>query len=323
MKPIRECAYVHNEDVDPDHHVNAEQLEAAMQAAMHRALLALDNHTSTHTDFQRRIIQTVYLSMLSTHRLVRKVLAAGWQNPESIDALALARLPLEGLYTLCLMFEDASWVDAYLKDGWKKQYTRLLLECEETKNLLRFRDFCTQSAPANLNALRQLHGITDAQVATIEHDELGIPLPAGTAAEYISRFPSPSRALDSLRENSDKRRMLDRLYREYVFLCTFAHGLPDALLLKLMFNEHGPIPNTVHDEKLQDTFHRQVQQPAYTTSLISLIQGAAELITLYPADTELITAVTKAWEIPTNEILLARSIWNIRTKKLPGILNPV
>ena len=29
--------------------------------------------------------------------------------------------------------EDASCVDGYLKDGWKKQYVRLLLECEETK----------------------------------------------------------------------------------------------------------------------------------------------------------------------------------------------
>ena len=321
MKPIRECAYVHTEDVDPERHVNVESLNSAMEAAVHCALATLEEPSSAYTEFQRRIMQTVYSSMLSTHGLIRRVLGAGWQNPESIDALALARLPLEGLYTLCLMFEDASWVDAYLRDGWKKQYVRLLLECEETRNLQRFREFCTELAPANLNVLRQLHGITNAQVATIKHEELGIPMPEEVATANIKRFPSPARVIGCLGEDTDKRRMLDRLYREYTFLCTFTHGLPDALLLKSMFSERPPIPSQVDEEKLKDTFHRQVEQPAYTTSLISLIQGAAELITLYPANVGLSAAVTTAWEGPTTDILLGKAIWNIRTKKLLGVVD--
>ena len=106
--PIRvsSCAYVHNEDVDPKHHVNAGPINAAMEAAVKCASAALQNHRDGYTEFQRRTIQTVYSSMLSTHRLIRKVLAAGYQNPESIDALTLARLPLEGLYTLCLMVRE-------------------------------------------------------------------------------------------------------------------------------------------------------------------------------------------------------------------------
>ena len=115
--------------------------------------------------------------------------------------------------------------------------------------------------------------------------------------------------------------MLERLYPEYVFLCTFAHGLPDALLFKMMFNKNAPIPAHDDDEKLRDTFHRQVEQPAYMTSLISLIQGSAELITLYPADVELSATVVKAWETLTKEMLLGKAIWNIRTKKLLGIVD--
>ena len=316
---ISSCAYVHSEDVDPERHVNAGPINAAMEVAVKRAIAALQNHRDGYTEFQRETIQTVYSSMLSTHRLIRKVLAAGWQNPESIDALALARGPLEGLYTLCLMFENASWVDGYLKDGWKKQYVRLLLECEETKNLPRFNEFCTKLAPRNLNALRQFHGITDAQVATINHKELGTPMPEGIAKEDISRFPSPSNVINRLGEGTNKRKMLERLYPEYVFLCTFAHGLPTALLLKMMFNKDAPIQ--VDDEKLKDTFHRQVEQPAYTTSLISLIQGSAELLTLYPVDVELSATVVKAWETLSKEMLLGKAIWNIRTKKLLGIVD--
>ena len=316
---VSSCAYVHSEDLDPEHHVNAGPINAAMEAAVKRAIAALQNHRDGYTEFQRETIQTVYSSMLSTHKLIRKVLAAGWQNPESIDALALARGPLEGLYTLCLMFENASWVDGYLKDGWKKQYVRLLLECEETKNLPRFNEFCTKLAPTNLNVLRQLHGITDAQVATINHKELGTSMPEGTAKEDISRFPSPSNVINRLGKGTDKRKMLERMYPEYVFFCTFAHGLPDALLFKMMFNKDAPIQ--VDDERLKDTFHRQVEQPAYTTSLISLIQGSAELITLYPADVELSATVMRAWETLSKEMLLGKAIWNIRTKKLLGVVD--
>ena len=316
---VSSCAYVHSEDVDLERHMNAELINAAMEAAVKRASAALQNPTGGYTAFQRQTIQSVYSSMLSTHGLIRKVLAAGRQNPESIDALALTRGVLEGFYTLCLMFENASWVDDYLKDGWKKQYVRLLLECEETKNLPRFNEFCTKRAPANLDALRQFHGITDAQVATIKHEELGTSMPEGTTKEHITRFPSPSNIINLLEEGTDKRKMLERLYPEYVFLCTFAHGLPDALLFKMMFNKDAPVQ--VDDEKLKDTFHRQVEQPAYTTSLISLIQGSAELITLYPSDVELSATVVKAWETLTKEMLLGKAIWNIRTKKLLGIVD--
>jgi hypothetical protein len=193
---------------------------------------------------------------------------------------------LEGLYTLCLMFESPSWIDVYLKDGWKKQYVRLLLECYETQELERFQEFCKKTAPRNLDALRMFLGITDAQVATINNEEIGTPMPEGIAKEKIERFPTPSGVINKL-PTGDKRRLLERLYAEYAFLCSFAHGLPEALLFKMMFNKNPPVPHAFDDEKMKDTFHRQVEQPAYTTSLISLVQAASELTALYPSDVEL------------------------------------
>jgi len=318
---ISSCAYVHSEDVDPECHLNAPALEAGMDTAVKAAIAALGDDAAGYTEFQRRTIQTVYTSMLSTHGLIRKVLGAGWQNPAAIDALALARVPLESLYTLCLMFEDAPWVDRYLKDGWKKQYVRFLLQCEETKNLPRFKEFCTMLAPWNLDALRQFHGITDAQVATINHEELGVPVPDGMAKEHISRFPSPSKVINQIKQGTDKRTMLARLYPEYVFLCSFAHGLPDALLFKMMFSRNPPALDYFSEAQMKDTFHRQVEQPAYTTSLLSLIQSSTELIPLYPGNVALRAAVVKAWESVTEGMLLGKAIWHIRTKRLLGIVD--
>jgi len=194
------CAYVHTDDVDPEKHINAGPINAAMEATVKWAIAAPENPAGAYTDFHRANIQTVFSSMLSTHGLIRKVLAAGWKNPESIDALALARVPLEGLYTLCIMFEDPSWVDAYLKDGWKKQYVRFLLEAEETKNLPRYDEFRKNFAPQHLDALRQFHKITDAQVATIDNEQLGTPIPQGMVKEKIPRFPTPSPVISSIAE---------------------------------------------------------------------------------------------------------------------------
>ena len=312
---VASCGYVHTEDVNPDERINAAVLNDAMEAAVKRSVTALEMPTNGYSEFQRRNLQVVFQSMLSTHGLIRKVLAAGWQNPESIDALALARVPLEGLSTLCLMFESPSWIDVYLKDGWKKQYVRLLLECHETQKLERFYEFCKKTAPRNLDALRRFLGISNAQVATINKEELGSPMPSGLTEEVIERFPTPSGVINKL-QAGDKRRLLERLYAEYVFLCSFAHGLPDSLLFKMMFSKTPPVPRAFDDEKIKDTFHRQVEQPAYTISLISLVQAASELTVLYPKDVELRTAAIKAWEKIEYGILLGRVVWNVRTKRL-------
>jgi hypothetical protein len=151
-KPItvHSCAYVHPDDIDPDAHASANDLEAAKDHAVARGIAALDNDAPGWSRFHRANIQTLIDAMTATHRTIRKVLVFGWQDPSSIDAMVLARGSLEHLYTLCLMFESSEWMDVYLKDGWKKQYERFLLQREETKNLPRYDDFSKQCGPRNL-----------------------------------------------------------------------------------------------------------------------------------------------------------------------------
>ena len=79
-------------------------------------------------------------------------------------------------------------------------------------------------------------------------------MPAGVAKADIPRFPTPSPVINKLTKGSDKRKMFERLYPEYVFLCSFAHGLPDALLFKMMFNKNARVPKQFDDETLKDTF---------------------------------------------------------------------
>lgn len=246
----------------------------------------------------------------------------GWgeEDPRSVDALAVARVPLEGLYTICLFTESPHWVDVYLRDGWRKQYEHFLLQREETKKLERFDDFSKNIGPKNLDAHRKILGITDAQVLTVEHEELGAAMPAGVQEQGIPKFPTPGSVITTLTSGTDKRRMLERLYFEYSFLCSFAHGLPDALLFKMMFDKESKFRKFWDEEELKDTFQRSVAERAYTTSLISIVQSTAELAALYPANVELVAAVVKAWQEMSEGSLLGKVIWNIRTKKLLGVV---
>ena len=54
-------------------------------------------------------------------------------DPQSVDALLLARVQLEGVFSLCLMLEDPQYVTAYVQDHWRKQYVEYLIAMEETK----------------------------------------------------------------------------------------------------------------------------------------------------------------------------------------------
>ena len=54
---VSSCAYVHSEDVDLERHVNAEPMNAAMEAAVKCASAALQNHRDGYTEFQRITIQ--------------------------------------------------------------------------------------------------------------------------------------------------------------------------------------------------------------------------------------------------------------------------
>ena len=104
-------------------------------------------------------MQTCLRSAQSTHTAIRKVLGWGEEDPMSVDALALARLPLESLYNMCMFTESPDWVDVYVRDGWKKQYEHFLLQRDETKNLPRYDEHNKKNGPHHLSAVANIIGI--------------------------------------------------------------------------------------------------------------------------------------------------------------------
>ena len=317
---VSATAFAHTDDVDPDKHIDANQIDKAMSTAVDHAVNALENPTGNYTDLQRANIQTSLRSARTTHSTVRTALSWGDENPMSVDALALARIPLESLYNICLFTESPNWVDAYLRDGWKKQYVHFLLQREETKNLKRFKNYASTGL-TSLAEMGQFIGITSEEVATIEHEQLGTPLPNSMQRTSIQSFPTPGRALVKLPVGSDKRRMLERLHYEYVYLCSFVHNLPEANFFKMTFNSESKFRNLWSNAALASAFRKEVANRAYEASLLGVIQATAEVAALYPGCVDLMAAVTAAWQEMSSDSLLGRAVWHIRTKSLLGILD--
>jgi hypothetical protein len=317
--PVSVCAYRHASDIDVNARFDANEWQGLLNVCIVRATRALENPSAGYSDLQRHHLADVFRSMAATHRTIRKLLGeSGPDQPEGVDALPLARLQLEGFYTVCLMLEDSHWVDVYLQDHWRKQFIQFLLTREETSTLPRWREFALKS-PFWLTQLRDHLGITQDQQLTIEHEELGTPLPSGFVKQPIPFFPTPGSSLRKI-TNPEKRRMVQRLYPHYVHLCSFAHGLPKANFYKMMFDKRSFHRTLISDEKVGERFQRLVVSEAFITSFFSIVQSTAELTFLYPTNVDLPSAAMKAWNPLLKAHLLTKAIWAIRTEKLLGVI---
>lgn len=92
------CHYVHTDDIDPTvEKAGGDMWEGLVNICVKAAQEALDTPPVGYTPTQRNSLTDLFGSMKATHRAMRLLLKLGDEKPESVDALVLARLQLEGL----------------------------------------------------------------------------------------------------------------------------------------------------------------------------------------------------------------------------------
>ena len=170
-----------------------------------------------------------------------------------------------------------------------------------------------------LENLQRLAGVTDEEKATVEFEELGIPLGIGIALARIKQFPQPMGVIDKIIEPKRKQ-MLMRLYPEYRRLCAFAHGSAQSSMFTTLFWERSPLKPLIAESQRQDIFQREVGEPALLYSSLSVVQCACEIATLYPSHVELKRSVIASWNVMLKVNLLCRIIWEIRAKAALGVI---
>src|SRR5271157_81994 len=103
---VSQCLHRHVTDIDPQQEMDSNEWDRLAKICIVRATTALQNELVGYSKEQRDHISDMFNSMAATNRAIRRLLGPTWGDPSSVDALALARLQLEGLFALCLMFES-------------------------------------------------------------------------------------------------------------------------------------------------------------------------------------------------------------------------
>lgn len=317
---VKSVAYVHTVDIDPTLVKKGAVWERFANTCVTAAENALERPPRGYTATQCNSLADIFVSMKVTHRSIRLLVALADERPESVDALVLARLQLEGLYTMCLLIEKSEYVDQFVKEAWKQQYVSYLLMREETQHLNRFIEAQSHALErTRLLKLAKVWNVTEAERRTIDYEELEVPPPMGFIRESIRNFPTPGRLIKEL-PPGPKRAMLERLYPEYQELCSYAHGRPIAGFNKRVFDSRSPFRKMFSMTDIQKTFQERIATNCQVYSLMSIAQSAAELTTLYPNDVELSSTVIRTWNELHDAHLLTIAVWNIRTKSLLGVV---
>jgi len=320
-KPIRlkHCIHVAATDIDPGGTTNVKHVDALVNGSVLAARNALDNSCSRLTEFHRKHLSEIFVSLKHTYDAIRYLIRKGHQSPITVDAMALARIQLETIYAIALIAEKPESLDIYIKNHWKGHYLRFLHERENYKNLSNRKNFYFTQGILILEKLRKDCGVSDDEKSTIDSDELGIPLPAGTSAKKIEDFPTPTRALERIK-TVETRKMLTYLYPEYRHLCSFVHLSPLPKFLKGIFDDRSRYSSLFSQGEREEIFHKAVADEALWIGFLSIAQCAAELICFYPNDLELRKTVGDCWEVLSKSSFPAKSVYEIRTKSLIGII---
>jgi hypothetical protein len=317
---VSKIKHVLNSDIDVDQRFDVKILDVYVNTCITAAQNALQSAVPQgFSDFHRDVLQRVMEGMRSSHESIRKLLRDD-PSASSVDAMTVTRLQLETLYTFCFLLQDTYNVSHFLKSGWKKRYIRILLMREEYTNIPRFDEYLNGRAALNLDQMRKLIGVTDAEKLTIDSDELGSEMPAGIKKERIARFPTPREIIDKV-EKLDQKSMLERLYPEYQWLCSFAHGDENASFFRTALEKRTPELKDLAPEARADMYQQQIAEPAVLYSAICAVQVATEVAAIYPGDLELMVKVTTAWSGLTKFTLISRSVWERRAKNILPLIS--
>jgi hypothetical protein len=302
-------------DIDSTARVSVSELDGFVFACTSSAQDALSRVMPPgFTDFERDLLKEVIEAQRHSHKAIRTLLQ-GDRAASAVDALAIARLQLETLYSFCFMLEDVENVRLFLKNGWKRKFIRFLLRREEFRLLQRFDEYFSQNALPQMNTLQQLSFVTDAEKRTIEQDELDMPAGPGFVRAEIKRFPPPMGIIETIKTGS-KRKMLQRLYPEYQHLCSFAHPDPEALLFRAVSDTRSRVQAVLPSEQAKEFYQREILELPIAYSAISAVQTATEVAAICPAEVDLLAKVTQAWSFLIGFALLALPVWEIRAKEV-------
>jgi len=318
-RKVKDLVHPITTDVDVTRREDVATLDGFVNTCITEATDALRNTPlSGFSDADRQHIANLVDGVKHSHQSIRKLLR-GERNASAVDALAIARLQLETLYNACYLLQAPEHIQHFMKYAWKKKYVRFLLDKEEHKLLPRFDDYYNNIGLAMIGNLQKASGVTDDERQTIDIEELSATFSPMPTITKIPDFPTPGKQLRAL-TNPNQKKMLERLYPEYQFLCSFAHGDAESVLFRAISDPRSRYQGLFTAGGIEDFYQRQVLEQPIIYSALSAMLVATEVVAVYPSNVELAAKAATAWTFLIQYSLMVVSAYEIRAKGVLGII---
>jgi hypothetical protein len=312
---VNDIKFELSDDIDVSRRVDVKEIDSLVFACVEASKDALQTAPPNgYSDLERHQLSDMVDGLRHSHSCIRKILS-GDQNAVAVDALTISRLQLETLYSFCFLLQSPENVRWYLRAGWKKKYIRYILHRAECRNLSRFDEFFGEISGPYIDGLQRVCFVSDDERRTIDYQELNEPFGPEPRKAVIPDFPTPMKVIERI-SDPGQAGMLKRLYPEYRFLCSFAHGDSEAALFRNLANTRSIASRMFSTGQIEDFYQKQILEPPIFYSALSATQVATELAAVYPSNVELLVKVTKAWNFLLGFHLLASTISELRSKRI-------
>jgi hypothetical protein len=316
---IRDCAFPPLTPLPPDDfRFDETECDKHVNRCVTAVTDCLSNRLAGFGDLQRENLIQIFNSMRATHYAVRELIHKGFKNPISVNAMPLVRGQLETVYSLSLIAEQPEYLDLYLKSGWKQMYVGQLLLRQQFKSDV-YAIANMDKTLGDLAGMQRLSGVADEERATIDFDELGVPLPNNFTRKTIGKFPTPGGVVPKIINNA-VRTLLTRLYPDCQNLCVFVHGAPLPRMFAALLDPRQQYAKIFPESQIEDLFQREFAVKALWTDLLSIVQCCTEFVPVFPSEVELRSKLVEAWSVLTKYSFVGQIAWSLRSKECLGIV---
>jgi hypothetical protein len=316
---VQKIAHVIDHDLDITQSYDVATLDEHVYTCISLSRSAIEvGKLAGYSDYEKAHIWNFIEGMRYSHKSIRKLLK-GEQSASAVDALAIARLQLENLFTICFLLQSAENVRLFLKNAWKKKYVRFLLHRAEHIRLSRFDEYYNNTGLEMLDKLQGVSFVSDEERRTIDIQQLGYPFGPKPQVVRMEGFPTPAQVVKKI-TNPDQKQMLARLNSEYEFLCSFAHGDGESVLFRTVADKRSPFQSLHMTSEIEKFYQEQVLEPPILYSALSSILVATEVAASFPSEVELRARLGEAWNFLTKSSLSVVSAWETRAKKVLGFV---
>lgn len=318
-------------DIDLGRVLDAEGFDDRLARVVHPLAIAFERSGDLGSTF-RHLMELMLRQFLGTHKSIRLLMKYRQENPAGMaDAMSLAREQVEKAFTVILLLEDPEgWTERYLRDSWRNDYERHLIEAYERHELERYAEYLDLQSDG-LNGERLLLGITEEEEGFLEWrfdnppggPKSKLPDDLKDARETIGRpFPTPAGVLPRISHKDLKRAMI-RLYREYGYLCGYTHTGFRKLLA--VYSEVYSDLTLAQKEKIVDTEYAQSILLSYLAAGLACAEAATRRLPRGEDGTAGDRAVAEAgllvklfdlWEELRQTSLLGASLHEMRVRRV-------